>query len=565
MRVWVGGGALEGVLDEHRGAQDYRVAPIAVKNLERCRTLVTPLGRDARKVLNYVREIGPRTALTKIWSRLAERHRNEKFVSCGFGRVVEAPEDGEVQSGALVHFLLPAGPPCADRIVLPAALVRPIREAPFEVPDRVILHLGVSDHDETGWWEFLRGWHPESGRELPAFPLSMAFKEVERLLASSAWNEAKRLGCGSEPIAEQTQRLAPASVPGRGQGHRPRATLLGYGNYAKSVILPVIGRHLDVGRIHEVDPLQIAGGAPRSLRRGHCEWSTSPVLLPDDRSDAVLVAGWHHTHAPIACEALQRGAAVVLEKPIATSSEQLRALVQTMSATQGRLFVGFQRRYAAFNDMARQDLGLRSGDPVSYYAIAFAVPLPEHHWYRWPRSGSKLVSNGCHWIDHFLYLNDFAAIERSGINVAPDGSVVATLTLANGAFLSLSLTDQGSRRLGMREHVELRANGATVTIEDTSRYRAENAQRILRMARLNRQDAYRRMYESFGQRIVSGEPGDSIRSVERSAGAVFLLEDHLRAEVRARAVQPRVSRLLSVEPRRFEREVIGPENLRVAS
>lgn len=564
MRVWVGAQTLDGVLDEHRGPGDYRVAPIALKNLERCETLVTPPGRDLRKVLNYAREIGSRAALTKIWSRLAERYRNEKFISCGLGRVLEAPEGAEAAKGALVSFLLPAGPPCADRIVLPAALVRPVREAPLEVADGSILHLEAGAQDGDRWWSFLRGWHAESGRELPAFPSSIAFKEVERLLASSVWQHAKRLERGGDAIAERRLRGAAVTGSGRDAGRRPRATLVGYGNYAKSVILPVIGRHLDVERIHEVDPLQIAG-ASRHRRDGRREWSTAPSLTPDDRPDAVLVAGWHHTHAPVACEALQRGAAVVLEKPIATSAGQLRALVQAMDATQGRLFVGFQRRYAAFNDMARQDLGLGPGDPVSYHAIAFAVPLPEHHWYRWPRSGSKLVSNGCHWIDHFLHLNGFAAVEKTGIDVAPDGALVATLTLANGAFFSLSLTDQGSRRLGMREHVELRANGATVTIEDTSRYCAEDAHRILRRARLNRQDAYRRMYDSIGRRVASGEPGDSIRSVERSAGAVFLLEEHLHAEVRARAVQPLVPTPLFPESHRLERHEIGPGSLRAAS
>ncbi len=64
------------------------------------------------------------------------------------------------------------------------------------------------------------------------------------------------------------------------------------------------------------------------------------------------------------------------------------------------------------NAIAREDLAAAPGQPMSCHCVVYEVPLPRRHWYRWPVSSDRLVSNGCHWVDHFLFLNGFAR-ERS--------------------------------------------------------------------------------------------------------------------------------------------------------
>ena len=282
------------------------------------------------------------------------------------------------------------------------------------------------------------------------------------------------------------------------------------------------GRNLQVDRIHELDPTQIP-----LKRRGGMDWDTSPSLSPDERPDAVLVAGYHHSHATLACQALRRGAAVVLEKPIATSRPQLHELLATLRETRGSLFSGYQRRYLPFNDWVRHDLGMQPTDPISYHAVVYEVPLPELHWYRWPNSRSRLLSNGCHWIDHFLHLNGYPAVSDLDVRVAPDGTLNCSVSAENGAFFTMVLTDRGSRRLGVRDYVELRAGGTTARITDACRYEAENQHRIVRRAKIGRLAPYRTMYDTIGELIASGAPGDSALSLQRSAGLVLDLEDRL--------------------------------------
>lgn len=520
MRALVGERWVEGFPDAYRAENEYRVGVLGIANLERLEGLFPSPRRDLRLLWTYMREIGPRACLRKVRSRTAERFRNRKFVSCGFGRVLETPSGGRLAPGTPVVFVEPCGTACCERIVLPAELVGEVNEAELErLAGGGLNHLATLEDGSDGPWEALRGWSPFAGRGLPPLLARQALKKAYEVLCTADWSRACRLEIGDQAVMTERRPLKP--VP-RGKG-RPQAVLFGYGNYAKTVMLPALRPHLEVRRIHEIDPTQI----PLRDRSG-VVWDTRPHAAPGEDADVFLVAGYHHTHARLACEGLRRGARVVLEKPLVTSDSQLRELVAAMRETGGSVFAGFQRRYLPFNELARHDLRLAPGEPISYHAVAYEVPPPQQHWYRWEASGSRLVSNGCHWVDHFLFLNDFAPVLEARVFAAPDGSLNCSAVLANGAFFTLVLTHEGSRRLGVQDHVELRANGCTARIFNQRSYEAEDDRRVLRRARIPRLAAYRLMYDAIGRRIAAGEPGDSLESVQRSTELMLDLDEKLQ-------------------------------------
>jgi predicted dehydrogenase len=320
---------------------------------------------------------------------------------------------------------------------------------------------------------------------------------------------------------EATARLAAAQVS---RSARVGGTLFGYGNYVKTVILPNLPKDLVVNRIHEIDPLQI----PRK-RDPAVLWSTSAELASDDQGKVVFIAGYHHSHGPLAAEALTRGKDCVVEKPLVTSREQLQPLEQALASSTGRYFACFQKRYSRFNAWARSDLGVQAGDPINYHAIVYEVPLPDKHWYRWPNSRSRLVSNGCHWVDHFLFLNDWSAPEAWNVQAGSDGTLSAFVSLRNGACMTMTLTDVGSERIGVQDHIQLRAGRVTVRLSNDSEYMAESSSRILRRTRINKMATYRDMYSAIGQKIVAGSPGDSRESILVSSLLVLDLEESFQS------------------------------------
>ena len=461
---------------------------------------------DFRFVLAYVREIGLHNAFRKVQSRLAERVRNERCIIVGLGRVIESG-DPAVIPGSLVSFTAPDSGPPSERYVVRRDLVGDPWHG--ELPDYL-----------QGMWEVVRadameddpgisaiaGWHSYSGA---AWPLSK--HEIEAVVGRSLKANGRSTICAysRSSVTEHTEVTRESGL-----------TIFGYGNYVKTVLIPQLGKRIPVRCVHEIDPWQI--GRNRNKR---WSWDTSPSLRPDERPDVVVVAGFHHTHTSIAVEAMERGArAVIIEKPIVTTGADLERLCAAVEKYRIPIFAAFQKRYSPFNKNLFNDLRIRPGEPVSCFSIAYEVPLPPQHWYRWPSSGSRIISNGCHWIDHFLYLNDFSPVRQ--VNAAPLGetSIIIRIILVNEAVLSLSLTHEGSPRLGVREHCEFRANGVTATVTDAKNYMSESARGVIRRSRVHPFSAYQRMYSSMCEAIASGADGDSLQSLWQSSYSVLAAE-----------------------------------------
>jgi predicted dehydrogenase len=454
--------------------------------------------KDIRLALNYVREIGLVPTLTKIFSRSGEKRRNDKFISVGFGYV-----NGEIP----VYFVAPMHPECIDMLPLPAYLMCTIDKVDLAIlpafDNPAIQHLNLVDSKIRLSLELqqMGGWNAFSGTELP----SLDWREIRKIILNEAPQQPKLL-----PVSPRTTCTSAGLSNCKANGLT--GTLLGYGNYAKSVILPNLPQQLRITRIHDVDPLQI----PAKIHRQYI-CSSEPGIAEDDKNTVFFIAGFHHTHSQLAEDALKRNAHVVVEKPLVTSHEQLVSLEPIFNNSTGSYFACFHKRYMTFNRWIRQDLNIGEFDPINYHAVVYEVPLPERHWYRWPNSRSRIISNGCHWLDHFLYINNFSAVDRSSAFYAPDGTLNTSVVLKNGAFFSMILTDIGSQRLGVQDYVELRQGESTVTIINGSVYRAENHHRIVRHVRKSRMHSYGEMYRAIGKNLLLQQTGDNWTSIAASS------------------------------------------------
>jgi predicted dehydrogenase len=480
--------------------------------------------RSLRRIVDYVGHYGLTQTLRKVRSRLAESGRNRKYVACGVGEVAEVGGDSGFHRGDVVYFLAPFHPACVSEVCLDERLVRPWPggvDLPRGQVAEAVLH--GSEVDREGGWAGLCGWSDLSGTALDhgtvdrcletAFGLLTSREVAQRLTPLSTALHAKARPSPAPPL----KRAAAA-----GGGRRPTAVLFGLGHYAKNVLLPRVSRHLEVACIHELDPAQLG-----PVSRFEVDVRTSAFPEADERYDVYLVAGYHHTHAPIAVHAVESGAAAVVEKPLVTNRAQLDLLIGAMSRPPARVFAAFQRRYTRFNDFLRADLEIREPTPVSCQAQVYQIPLPGNHWYRWPSSRSRVVSNGCHWIDHFLFLNEFAAPIAVRAFTLANGDVVVAIDLENEASFTMTMTTRGSARLGVREVVQYRVGSRTATLVDQRHYDAESSRRPLRRVTASAREAYDRMYETIGRRVARGEGGDSIASVQVSMATMLAADEQV--------------------------------------
>lgn len=504
----------DGYLDYYRSAGEYRVKVLAIKNLEKLEDIYIVRPKSLRMVWNYLRKYGSVAVIRKIKSRLSEEARNEKYISCGLGIIVEAPESAREQIGTKVVCILPFHPAATERVVLSKNLFSEYRGASPTISENKVLHMQPDKKPGDSWWKVLRGWSAYSGIELKDEVCTTLLNKATEVIAKEDWNRAGELPVSQKsPIYEFKKiKEAPASS-------KKKVILFGLGNYAKVQIIPNIKKYVELVGIHEIDPTQIPINIDLPLI------DSSPEPREQEKYDALFIAGYHHAHTPLAIKALQNGAYAVVEKPVAVDRNQLNILLETLRQSQGKLFIGFHKRYSPFNALAIKDFKISHGEPISYHCMVHEPKYPKYFWYNWPNSKGPIVENGCHWIDHFLYLNNFAKPIRSEVFVAKNGIINASAELENGACFTMVLSGEGSDYIGVQDYVELKTEDKTIKIINDDTYIAEGKDLVIRKKKINKMLNYRLMYQTIGEKIMQGENGDTLESVLVSTKLIFDLED----------------------------------------
>ncbi len=109
--------------------------------------------------------------------------------------------------------------------------------------------------------------------------------------------------------------------------------------------------------------------------------ATGEDLIADDRVEAVVVCSWGPSHEAYVVAAVKAGKPVFCEKPLATTTEACRNIIDAEVAHGSRLVqVGFMRRYDESYRALKQvvDSG-QVGAPLIYFSGHRNPSVPEHY------------------------------------------------------------------------------------------------------------------------------------------------------------------------------------------
>jgi myo-inositol 2-dehydrogenase/D-chiro-inositol 1-dehydrogenase len=109
-------------------------------------------------------------------------------------------------------------------------------------------------------------------------------------------------------------------------------------------------------------------------------FATGEELIASDTVDAVLVTSWGETHEAYVLAAIAAGKPCFCEKPLATTAEGARRIVDAESALGRRLVqVGFMRRYDAGYRLLKQAVDREIGQPLMVHAAHRNPKTPPHY------------------------------------------------------------------------------------------------------------------------------------------------------------------------------------------
>jgi predicted dehydrogenase len=293
---------------------------------------------------------------------------------------------------------------------------------------------------------------------------------------------------------------------------QPGLGVLGAGNYATAVFLPVVQK---TGGVQKVG-IATAGGlsARHAAERYGFEFASSQEsdILGNPRVKIVAILTRHQHHAQQVIRALQAGQHVFCEKPLAITPEELE-LVQAVLMQQppALLTVGFNRRFAPFSQKLSEFLSNRREPMFIQYRVN-AGYLPLTHWLHDPQQGGgRIIGEGCHFIDYLTFLVGKPPVRVRAAGL-PDGeryrqdNVSMILTFEDGSIGSLTYLANGDKSFP-KERAEVFCGGRVAVLDDfRSLELVYNGRRQKFTAHLRQDKGHQALWQAFVQAVRQGGP-----------------------------------------------------------
>ena len=248
--------------------------------------------------------------------------------------------------------------------------------------------------------------------------------------------------------------------------------LIGAGNYAKNIHLPNMSEVPDKFYLKAVMN-RSAVSAASVANQYNAEYYTTNIddILNDSGIQLVLICTRHDSHARYAIKAMRAGKHVFVEKPPAVNLDELNELMQTIKETGKFFLVGYNRRFSKYAKKIKSCIENRQGKLFIEYTMN-AGYIPYDHWVHTSQGGGRIIGEGCHIIDLFIYLVG-SEIENISTNklyftknyYRSNDNLSATLTFKDGSIAVLNYFSVGSKALS-KEMMRILFDGKEIVLDD---------------------------------------------------------------------------------------------------
>ncbi|QGP92684.1 L-threonine 3-dehydrogenase [Neomoorella glycerini] len=260
------------------------------------------------------------------------------------------------------------------------------------------------------------------------------------------------------------------AAPGSRGAGEVRLGMLGAGNFARLMLLPRLKKMPGVNLIGLATATGLSGRyTGEKYGFGYCTTDTEKVLS-DTEINAVVIATRHNTHAGLAVRALRAGKHVFVEKPLATTEEELDMVLKAAGESSGTLMVGFNRRFAPLGRLAREVFGSHSQPLCMLYRVNAGYIPPEHWTQAQEEGGGRVIGEVCHFVDFLQFVcgSPPVAVSACGVksgSLSPEDHLTVSLRFADGSIGTVLYFANGDKAVP-KEYVEIYGGGKTLIIDD---------------------------------------------------------------------------------------------------
>jgi len=244
-----------------------------------------------------------------------------------------------------------------------------------------------------------------------------------------------------------------------------KVSFLGSGNYAGSILIPAF--KAENTELISLGSDRGVSGVHLGSKYGFFETTTdSDYLLNDTKSDVVVIATRHNTHADFVIKALTTQKCVFVEKPLCLTLEELNK-IESIYSSSNFLMVGFNRRFAPQVQKMKILLESITG-PKTMIMTVNAGKIPDDHWTQDSKiGGGRIVGEACHFIDllRFLVGKTITKYNIQFMDSSTKDTADIQLSFEDGSIATIHYYANGSKSFP-KERLEVFAQGGVLQLDN---------------------------------------------------------------------------------------------------
>ncbi len=236
---------------------------------------------------------------------------------------------------------------------------------------------------------------------------------------------------------------------------RKKIGFIGSGNYAQSFLLPsLVKAKADLTTLVSRNPVSASylGEKFKFINVS----SDINDIMEDGNINTVFIVTNHDSHANLVMRSLKNNKITYVEKPLCINITELNSILKQYQTSKGKLFVGFNRRFAPYYQLSKSLLS-DSNSPTVINIMINAGIVPKDHWVNDIKiGGGRIIGEMCHFLDLIVYLTGSLIIDinASYSSHAYGKNIFSTMKLANGSIGNVHYITNGNRKFP-KERVEI--------------------------------------------------------------------------------------------------------------
>jgi predicted dehydrogenase/threonine dehydrogenase-like Zn-dependent dehydrogenase len=364
------------------------------------------------------------------------------------------------------------------------------------------------------------------------FPFERAEDAYALVLEGTEPHLGVVLEYGSRTGEAQTNRSLVLDVGTRSVPAQCRIGAIGAGSFGKATILPALKSDRRVYLDTLVTRRGVSSENTGSRFGFRCVSSSINDILDNEEINAVVITTTHSSHAKLVVKSIEAGKHVFVEKPLALSHDELRAIIEARQRSSCFFSVGFNRRFAPYVVEMRRFLNGLTGRSVISIRVNAGKLEPESWQNDADEGRGRILGELCHFVDLAMYLSGSSLLSVSAqsakamTDLCEDVSVA--LCFSDGSLANILYTTLGDSSFG-KELIECYKCGAICRIDNFRRLAAfADGKAIFKRSSLIQDKGHVAQLHAFVEGVLDGNPPIDEQSLLDSSIATLLVLESLR-------------------------------------